>query len=136
MKHVYTMLGSIAILVLCSGCVAQHNCSSQEMIEMKEKGFGGDEINRLCVTYKIHDGAVQIMKRAVESELEKSRQEGNQAPPVTAANSVQTRSIRNVSGSAVACATRAGICALPQSVNGGLPCLCTTPYGQIQGITR
>jgi hypothetical protein len=74
MKHLYTMLGSIGILVLFTGCVAQHTCSSQDMIGMKEKGFGVDEINRLCVTYTIHDEAVQVMSEAVRSELAKPRQ--------------------------------------------------------------
>ncbi|MBS0169687.1 MAG: hypothetical protein JSR62_04980 [Nitrospira sp.] len=136
MKHVYTMLGGISILVLFTGCVAQHNCSSQEMIGMKEKGFKVEEIDRLCVTYKIQDEAVQVMKRAVESELEKTRQEGNQAMPVTATNSIQARSVRGVSGPAATCATRIGTCRLPQSVNGGLPCGCSTPYGLIPGVTR
>lgn len=136
MKHLYTMLGCISILVLFTGCVAQHNCSSQDMIGMKEKGFEADEIKRLCVTYKIHDEAMQTVKRAVESELEKTRQEGNQAMPVTATNSIQARSIRGVSGPAATCATKVGTCGLTQSVPGGLPCVCYTQYGQVPGVTR
>lgn len=136
MKRVYIMLGSIGILVLFSGCVAQHSCSSQDMIGMKEKGFEVDEINRLCVTYKIHDEAVQVMSEAVRSELAKTRQGGTQATPVAAVNSDQTRSFRGASRLAATCVTQVGTCRFAQPVNGGLPCVCYTPYGQIQGVTQ
>lgn len=136
MRRLYTMLGSIGILMLFSGCVAQHTCSSQDMIGMKEKGFGVDEINSLCVTYKIHDEAVQVMSEAVRSELAKSRQGGNQATPVAAANTEQVRSFWGVPKRAATCATQAGICRLAQPVDGGLPCVCYTPYGQIPGMTQ
>lgn len=136
MKHLYTMLGSIGILVLFTGCVAQHTCSSQDMIGMKEKGFGVDEINRLCVTYKIHDEAVQVMSEAVRSELVKTRQAGNQATPVAATNSEQTLSFRGVPRRTATCVTQVGTCRLAQPVDGGLPCVCYTPYGQIPGVTQ
>ena len=136
MKRLYTMLGSIGILVLFTGCVAQHTCSSQDMIGMKEKGFGVDEINRLCVTYKIHDEAVQVMSEAVRSELVKTRQGGNQATPVAATNSEQARSFRGGPRQAANCATQVGTCRLAQPVDGGLPCVCYTPYGQIPGVTQ
>jgi hypothetical protein len=136
MKHLYTMLGSIGILVLFTGCVAQHTCSSQDMIGMKEKGFGVDEINRLCVTYTIHDEAVQVMSEAVRSELVKTRQAGNQATPVAATNSEQTLSFRGVPRRTATCVTQVGTCRLAQPVDGGLPCVCSTPYGQIPGVTH
>ena len=136
MKHLYTMLGSIGILVLFTGCVAQHTCSSQDMIGMKEKGFGVDEINRLCVTYTIHDEAVQVMSEAVRSELAKPRQNGNQATPVAATNSEQTLSFRGVPRRTATCVTQVGTCRLAQPVDGGLPCVCSTPYGQIPGVTQ
>ena len=136
MKHLYTMLGSIGILVLFTGCVAQHTCSSQDMIGMKEKGFGVDEINRLCVTYTIHDEAVQVMSEAVRSELVKTRQAGNQATPVAATNSEQTLSFRGVPRRTETCVTQVGTCRLAQPVDGGLPCACYTPYGQIPGVTQ
>ncbi|MBP8154142.1 MAG: hypothetical protein KAX87_02570 [Nitrospira sp.] len=136
MKHLYTMLGSIGILVLFTGCVAQHTCSSQDMIGMKEKGFGVDEINRLCVTYTIHDEAVQVMSEAVRSELVKTRQAGNQATPVAATNSEQTLSFRGVPRRTETCVTQVGTCRLAQPVDGGLPCVCSTPYGQIPGVTQ
>jgi hypothetical protein len=136
MKHLYTMLGSIGILVLFTGCVAQHTCSSQDMIGMKEKGFGVDEINRLCVTYTIHDEAVQVMSEAVRSELVKTRQAGNQATPVAATNSEQTLSFRGVPRRTETCVTQVGTCRLAQPVDGGLPCVCSTPYGQIPGVTH
>ncbi len=136
MKCLYTMLGSICILVLFSGCVAQHTCSSQDMIGMKEKGFGVDEINRLCVTYKIHDEAIQVMSEAVRSELAKSHQGGSQATPVAAANTEQARSFRGGPRQAATCMTQVGTCRLAQPVDGGLPCVCYTPYGQIPGVTQ
>ena len=136
MKHLYTMLGSIGILMLFTGCVAQHTCSSQDMIGMKEKGFGVDEINRLCVTYTIHDEAVQVMSEAVRSELVKTRQAGNQATPVAATNSEQTLSFRGVPRRTETCVTQVGTCRLAQPVDGGLPCVCSTPYGQIPGVTQ
>ncbi len=135
MKRLYTILGSIGILVLFSGCVAQHTCSSEEMIGMKEKGFGVDEINKLCVTYTLQKEAVQVVSEVLRNQREKPRQDGNQAAPVPTSNSDQARSYRDMRRAAT-CATQAGACRLAQPVDGGLPCACPTPYGLISGVTQ
>lgn len=136
MKHVLTILGSVGILVLFSGCVAHHTCSSQEMIDMKEKGFGVDEINNLCITYKIQEEAVQAMSQTLQSELAKTRQGGNQSTPVVAPSSWQPSSYRVVQGQAATCVTQVGSCRLIQPGDSGVLCTCYTTYGQFQGVTR
>jgi hypothetical protein len=136
MKHVLTTLVSAGILVLFTGCVAHHTCSSQEMITMKERGFGVDEINNLCTSYKISEEAVQAMSQTLQSELAKTRQGGNQSTPAATPSSWQPPSYRVVQGQAATCATQAGSCRLMQPSNSGLSCTCYTPYGQIPGVTR
>lgn len=136
MKHLLTTLGSIGILVLFTGCVAHHTCSSQEMINMKERGFGVDEINNLCTSYKIQEEAVQAMSQALESELAKTGQGGNQPAPAAAPSSWSSPSYRVVQGQATTCATQAGSCRLMQPGLNRAPCVCYTPYGQIPGVVR
>ncbi|MBV6468345.1 MAG: hypothetical protein NBKEAIPA_00209 [Nitrospirae bacterium] len=136
MKRRYTMLGAIGMMVLVTGCVAQHTCSSQDMIGMKEKGFAVDEINSLCTTYKLQDEAIQAMSQALQSEFAKSRQGGAQTTPVTAANAAQAHSPGGWAPQAATCTTQVGTCRLIQPVDRGLDCTCFTLYGQIPGVTQ
>ncbi len=135
MKQVLTTLGFVGILVLFTSCVAHHSCSSQEMMAMKEKGFGIDEINRLCISYKISEEALKAMSNTLETELAK-RQGGSQATPGPASNLNQAPPYRVVQGQAAICATPVVSCRLMQPGYIGAPCICYTPNGQFQGVTR
>lgn len=136
MKHLLTTLGSVGILVLFTGCVAHHTCSSQEMIAMKEGGFGVDEINNLCTSYKISEETVQAMSQTLQSELARNRQNGSQPTPAAQPSSIQAPPYRVVQGQGSTCATQAGSCRLMQPGLTGAPCVCYTPYGQIPGVVR
>jgi len=136
MTRFYTMLSSIGILVLLSGCVAQHTCSSQEMIGMKEKGFSVDQINNLCTTYKFQEEAVQAVSKVFEKDPAKSPQQEAQATPVAAPNGVHTRSVGRWSAPAMSCATQAGACRLTQPADRGLACTCPTIFGHVAGVTQ
>ena len=136
MTRLYTMLSAIGILVLVSGCVAQHTCSSQDMIGMKEKGFSVDQINNLCTTYKFQEEAVQAVSKVFQKEVAKPPQEEAQATPVAAANGVHTRSVGRWSAPAMSCATQAGACRLPQPAERGLACTCPTLFGHVAGVTQ
>lgn len=136
MKHLLTILGSVGILVLFTGCVANHTCSSQDMINMKERGFGVDEISNLCTSYKISEEAVQAMSQTLQSELARTRQGGSQPTPAAPPSSYQAPPYRVVQGQGSTCATQAGSCRLMQPGPNGAPCVCYTPYGQIPGVVR
>ena len=136
MKYLLTTLGSVGILVLFTGCVANHTCSSQDMINMKERGFGVDEINSLCTSYKISEEAVQALSQTLQSQLVKNRQGGSQPTPAAAPSSYQAPPYRVVQGQGITCATQAGSCRLMQPGPNGAPCVCYTPYGQIPGVVR
>jgi len=136
MKHLLTTLGSVGILILLTGCVAHHTCSSQDMITMKERGFGTDEINRLCTSYKISEEAVQALSQTVQSQLQKTRQDGSQPTPVPAPDPSQPPSYWSVRSQGSTCATQVGQCRLMQPGPNGVPCVCYTPYGQVPGVVR
>ncbi|WHZ23954.1 MAG: hypothetical protein OJF47_003066 [Nitrospira sp.] len=136
MKHLLTILGSVGILVLVNGCVATHTCSSQEMINMKEQGFGVDEISNLCTSYKISEEAVQALSQTMQSQLQKNRQNGSQSMQAVAPSSYQAPSSWAVQSHGSFCATQAGSCRLMQPGPNGAPCVCNTPYGQIPGVVR
>ena len=136
MARFYTILYSISILVLLNGCVAQHTCSSQDMIGMKEKGFAVDEISNLCTTYKLQEEAVQAVSQVMQMDLAKSPQEEVRETPVAAANAVNTRSVGRWSAQALSCATQAGACRLKQPAERGMACTCSTLFGKIPGVTQ
>ncbi len=136
MTRFYTMLSSIGILVLFSGCVAQHTCSSQEMIGMKDKGFSVDQINNLCTTYKFQEEAVQAVSQVLQKDPAKTPQQEAQATQVAAPNGVHTRSVGRWSAPALSCATQAGACRLGQPAERGLSCTCATLFGNIPGVTQ
>ncbi|WHZ16963.1 MAG: hypothetical protein OJF52_003814 [Nitrospira sp.] len=136
MKHLLTTLSSVGILVLFTGCVASHTCSSQDMITMKERGFGVDEISNLCTSYKISEEAVQAMSQTLQSQLVKNRQGVSQPTPAAAPDSYQPASYWSVRGQGSTCATQVGQCRLMQPGPNGAPCVCYTPYGQIPGVVR
>lgn len=135
MKQILTILGFVGILALFTSCVAHHSCSSQEMMAMKEKGFGIDEINTLCISYKISEEALKTMSKSLEIELAK-RQVGSQPSPTPALNSDHVTPHRVVQGQAAICATPVVSCRLMQPGYVGVPCICYTPDGQFQGMTR
>lgn len=136
MTRFYTILYSIGILVILNGCVAQHTCSSQDMIGMKEKGFAVDEISNLCTTYKLQEEAVQAVSQVMQKDLAKSTQEEVRATPVAAGNAVQARSVSGLSASALTCVTQAGTCRLKQPAARGMACTCFTLFGKVPGATQ
>lgn len=132
MKHLASIIGLFGIFLL-SSCVPHNTCSSKDMIEMRQGGFSSDEINTHCMSYKISDEVIKTAAQAVQSELNKKDQNGNQSAASASQNSYQQY---YSSAGAATCATQYGQCPLMQPGTNGAPCVCYTMYGQIPGVMR
>ncbi|MEP7152924.1 MAG: hypothetical protein ABI856_14535 [Nitrospira sp.] len=135
MKQLRRALGAVIIPLAFVSCVAQHTCSGQEMIAMKESGFSTDEVKNNCTSYKIPDGLMKIADQAVQAGLAKNVSD-QASPPVVDTNAYQAVSSRSVRRQAIVCATQAGQCPLTQPGSSGVPCTCYTLLGPLPGVTR
>lgn len=132
MKHLVSIIGLFGI-VLLSSCVPHNTCSSRDMIQMRQGGFSSDEINTHCMSYKISEEVVKTAAQAVQSELSKKYQNGNQSSAPVSPNSYQPHYSSAV---AATCTTQYIQCPLMQLGTVGAPCVCYTMNGQIPGVMR
>lgn len=135
MRHSLPTLGALMIPLAFVSCVAHHNCSGQEMIAMKERGFSADEVTNNCTSYKIQDGLLKIADQAMQTTLAKNASD-QASPPAGDSNTYRTVSTQARRHQAMTCATQVGQCPLTQSVFSGLACTCPTRFGPLPGVTR
>jgi hypothetical protein len=146
MRRSMISLIAISFLALTTGCVEmQRTCNSQEMIAMKEKGFGIDDIDKMCSSYKVKEESVRAFADAVQAIATNPKDQSNSDGSRDAHESAQSGStVSNSSyfppafsnNSAAYCTTQYGSCSLGVRAPAGLVCQCQTPYGPIPGVTQ